>query len=49
VTTDAEAQVDLLRHRRVWEQKPILRRIYNDEFFARLLFSKKGRSQRARI
>jgi len=30
-------------HRRIWEQKPVLRRIYNEEFFARLLsFRKKG-------
>lgn len=34
---DTQAQEQLLRHRRVWEQKPILRRVYNDEFFARLL------------
>jgi SAM-dependent methyltransferase len=40
VTTDNEAQEVLLRHRRVWEQKPVLRRIYNEEFFARLLSAK---------
>ena len=38
---DTQAQEQLLRHRRVWEQKPILRRIYNDEFFARLLATRK--------
>ena len=38
---DTQAQEQLLRHRRVWEQKPILRRIYNDEFFARLLATQK--------
>ena len=37
VAIDTQAQEQLLRHRRVWEQKPILRRVYNDEFFARLL------------
>jgi SAM-dependent methyltransferase len=40
VTTDTEARDVLLRHRRVWEQKPVLRRIYNEEFFARLLSSR---------
>jgi SAM-dependent methyltransferase len=43
VTQDTQAQEQLLRHRRVWEQKPILRRVYNEEFFARLLsFRKPG-------
>ena len=37
---DTQAHEQLLRHRRVWEQKPILRRVYNDEFFARLLASR---------
>lgn len=33
----------LLEHRRVWERKPVLRRVYTDEFFARLLsFRKPG-------
>jgi SAM-dependent methyltransferase len=40
VNTDTEALEVLLRHRRVWEQKPVLRRIYNEEFFARLLSSR---------
>ncbi len=40
MTTDTEAQEVLFRHRRVWEEKPVLRRIYNEEFFARLLSSK---------
>ncbi|MGC1615565.1 MAG: methyltransferase domain-containing protein [Candidatus Acidiferrum sp.] len=38
---DTHAQDQLLRHRRVWEQKPILRRVYNQEFFARLLAFRK--------
>ena len=37
VAIDTQAQEQLLRHRRIWERKPILRRVYNDEFFARLL------------
>jgi SAM-dependent methyltransferase len=37
VTTDREALEVLLRHQRVWEHKPVLRRIYNEEFFARFL------------
>jgi SAM-dependent methyltransferase len=41
VAIDTQANEQLLRHRRVWEQKPILRRVYNDEFFARLLASRK--------
>jgi SAM-dependent methyltransferase len=41
VAIDTQAQEQLLRHRRVWEQKPILRRVYNDEFFDRLLSSQK--------
>jgi SAM-dependent methyltransferase len=41
VTIDSEALEVLHRHRRVWEQKPVLRRIYNEEFFARLLSSRK--------
>src|SRR5579864_1669376 len=41
VAIDTQAPEQLLRHRRVWQQKPILRRVYNDEFFARLLASKK--------
>lgn len=38
---DTQAQEQLLRHRRVWEQKPILRRVYNEEFFARLVAARK--------
>ncbi len=34
---DAQAQEVYDRHRCVWAQKPVLRRIYHDEFFARLL------------
>ncbi len=41
VTIDTQAQEQLLRHRHVWEQKPILRRVYNEEFFARLLAFRK--------
>jgi SAM-dependent methyltransferase len=41
VAIDTQAHEQLLRHRRVWEQKPILRRVYNDEFFARLLAARK--------
>jgi SAM-dependent methyltransferase len=40
VAIDTQAHEQLLRHRRVWEKKPILRRVYNDEFFARLLASR---------
>jgi SAM-dependent methyltransferase len=40
---DTQAQEFFSRHRRVWEQKRVLRRIYNEEFFARLLsFRKKA-------
>jgi hypothetical protein len=41
VAIDTEAQEQLLRHRRIWEQKPILRHVYNEEFFARLLTFRK--------
>jgi SAM-dependent methyltransferase len=41
VAIDTQAHEQLLRHRRVWEQKPILRRVYKDEFFARLLAFRK--------
>lgn len=34
---DTQAQEQLLRHRRIWERKPVLRRVYEEEFFARLL------------
>ena len=43
MSTDAQAQEYFGKHRRVWEQKSVLRRIYNEEFFARLLsFRKDG-------
>jgi SAM-dependent methyltransferase len=43
MSIDAQAQDYFSRHRRTWEQKPVLRRIYNEEFFARLLsFQKKN-------
>ena len=41
VAIDTQAQEQLLRHRRVWDQKPILRRVYNEEFFTRMLASRK--------
>lgn len=34
---DTQALQVLSKHRRVWQNKPVLRRIYNEEFFARLL------------
>jgi hypothetical protein len=34
---DPQAQEQLQRHRRVWEAKPVLQRIYNEQFFTRLL------------
>jgi SAM-dependent methyltransferase len=43
VTQDTQAHEQLLRHRRVWEQKPALRRVYKEEFFARLLSFRKPR------
>jgi SAM-dependent methyltransferase len=40
---DPEAQEFFNTHRRVWKRKPVLRRIYDEEFFARLLsFRKEG-------
>jgi SAM-dependent methyltransferase len=42
VASDIQAQEQLLRHRRVWEQKPTLRRVYSEEFFARLLAHRKA-------
>src|SRR5262245_2605198 len=33
---DKEAQAILADHRSVWQRKPILQRIYKEEFFARL-------------
>jgi len=40
VPIDTQAREVFLRHRRVWQEKPVLRRIYNEEFFARLLSSR---------
>ena len=42
VASDSQAHETLLRHRGVWEQKRSLRRVYNEEFFARLLASWKA-------
>jgi hypothetical protein len=43
VTIDSEDREILLRHRRVWDKKPVLRRIYNEEFFGRMIsFQKPG-------
>ena len=39
--TDTHAYEIFLRHRRVWEEKPVLRRIYQEEFFSRLLAFRK--------
>src|SRR5260370_22622367 len=38
---DTQAPEFFSEHRRVWEQKRVLRRIYNEEFFARLLSFRK--------
>ena len=38
---DIQAQKQLLRHRQIWERKPLLRRIYREEFFARMLSYRK--------
>ena len=37
---DTHAHEAFLRHRRVWQEKSVLRHIYNEEFFARLLSSR---------
>ena len=43
MTVDSDDREVLLRHRRVWDEKPVLRRIYNEEFFGRMLsFQKPG-------
>lgn len=43
MTIDNNVRDVLLNHRRVWEEKPVLRRIYNQEFFGRMLsFRKTG-------
>lgn len=41
MASDTQALEQLLRHRNIWEQKPVLRRIYNDEFFARFVAQRK--------
>ncbi len=41
MTIDPHAREVFSRHRRIWEQKPVLRRIYNEQFFARLLSFRK--------
>lgn len=33
---DIQAQEQLLRHRQIWAQKPVLERVYREEFFARM-------------
>ena len=38
---DTHAQQMLVEHRRIWKAKGILRRIYQEEFFARLISSRK--------
>jgi SAM-dependent methyltransferase len=40
---DTQAHETLRRHRAVWDKKPGLRRVYKEEFFARLLASRKAR------
>jgi SAM-dependent methyltransferase len=40
VPIDTQALQMLSRHRRVWRNKAVLRRVYNEEFFARLLSSR---------
>ncbi len=42
MSIDVQAQEYFSRHRRVWEQKPVLRRIYEEEFFARILSFRKS-------
>ncbi len=42
MSVDVQAQEYFNRHRRVWEQKPALRRIYEQEFFARILSFRKS-------
>ncbi len=34
---DKEAHEQLVRHRRIWEQKPVLGKIYREEFFSRFV------------
>ena len=42
MSIDPQAQEYFSRHRRVWEEKPVLRRIYEEEFFARILSFRKN-------
>jgi SAM-dependent methyltransferase len=42
MTIDAQAQEYFSKHLRIWEQKPVLRRIYEEEFFARMLSHRKA-------
>ena len=37
MTHEPQAEEQLQRHRRIWEAKPILRRVYSEQFFPRLL------------
>jgi SAM-dependent methyltransferase len=39
MVADKEAQRTLAEHRRIWQRKPSLRRIYREEFFDRLISS----------
>lgn len=39
MTADKESQQLLAEHRRIWQRKSTLRRIYREEFFARLILS----------
>lgn len=41
MASDTQAREQLLLHRRIWEQKPVLRRIYNHEFFNRVVARRK--------
>ena len=41
VATDTKAQEQILLHRRIWEKKPILRRVYESEFFGRMAQQRK--------
>src|ERR1700730_15833282 len=38
---DTEAQKQLQRHRHIWSHKPVLQRIYREEFFARMIDRRK--------
>src|SRR5215831_3856748 len=39
MVVDQEARGMLAEHRRIWQLKPTLRRIYREEFFARLILA----------